>query len=108
MVAESWRTYSSGVCCPSPSGSVAVMKSSAARAESATSSRIEKGKSAARIACCWSSSRSRRAVQDACHVDRAVRLPAPQHRQVQHQYTPSTTVDAKPEKGRTLRTPSHG
>ena len=60
VVAESWRTYSSGVCVPSPSGSVAVVKSSAAFAESATSSRIEKAASDARIACCDSSCRSRR------------------------------------------------
>ena len=47
-------------------------------------------------------------VDDPSHVDDAVGPPAAQHGQVQHQYTPSTTVAAKPRNGRTLRTPSQG
>src|SRR6185436_14862815 len=51
---------------------------------------------------------ARALVERARHVDALVGPSLAQDRDVQHQYTPSTTVDWKRENGRTLRTPSHG
>ena len=59
-MAESWRTYSSGVWELSPSGRVSSMKTCAVRAERAISSFEENGARASRIAHCDSSRRSRR------------------------------------------------
>ncbi len=47
-------------------------------------------------------------VRHADRLDAPVRAAAPQDGQVEHQYTPSTTVDWKRENGRTFLTPSHG
>jgi hypothetical protein len=47
-------------------------------------------------------------VRNGHRLDAAVRAATAQDGQVEHQYTPSTTVAWKRENGRTFLTPSHG
>src|SRR5690606_31253093 len=47
-------------------------------------------------------------VDDGVHLQAFIRLAPAQNRQLDHQYTPTVVVAAKPRYGRTPLTPSHG
>ena len=106
MVADNCSTYSCGLCGVSPSGSVSFAKMSAARRQMSINSRVEKAASAARDSACRSRSRrispalawlistngSPCGCQACATLDTAVWFAATEDRDMQHQYTPSTTL----------------